>query len=1175
MSASWILGWTKRVGPALVVAALFAALLASVSGAPASATPAQEPVPIDRNEPAGGDRPIEAVGGGTLVSNVPDVLPFGVTGVITDPVKDRFELELEPTTNLRLEVFALEQVGERMFVGGMFNRIRTGPAEVDEGTAQNFLAAFDVNTGDFIDSCRPTLDAPVYALGEIGGRLVVGGEFTSLDGQAGTGGLTALDPATCQLADGWVGGVDRPWSGERPVVRAIETAGDQLYVAGNFSHHVPLDGGAPTQLFKAMRTDANGRVDPGWRPEVMSRGVWDLAVDTERNRVVLGGFFSSIGGEPDTDWIAAVDGATGAVVPGLRHELTHPSSGHVQGIAIHGEHLFYTGSQHYIFQNDATSYERQSGTTRVSGGDGQDILVDADGGWVYDSCHCYQAQWHPSYSWPRPSPGAVSHDVNWVAAHTLDGDFDVVDEFQPEIFMVRGDGPWALEMDSNDCLWVGGDVGQVGRAAPHWAGGFARLCRPPAPPATPTAPAAVLHGSDVMLEWPAVDGAETYAVWRDGVRVGQTGTTRYVDVDPAPASEVTYRITAEVSGASSASSEPVSITTPASQLDARLVSAGSVWRYLDDGSDPGEAWAEVDFDDASWASGPGPFGFGDGDEATITATGSVTTHFRTAFDVVDPAAWVAVDVFVNADDGAAVQLNGVEVGRVGLPDGPLTIQTGAECCVWGAAEQEHHRIRVPAQLLRAGRNVWAVEVHNLDASNNDLSFDLAAVGVTGGGDVSPPATPVLEVAFADANQVDLSWTAPMDDTGVVGYRVIRDGTIIAVLGADATGLADVDVEPGRTYEYSLVAIDGFGNISAPGLALVEIPEGAVAPEAPLVASGAEWLVGPAGLDLGTGWNGPGFDDATWGEVTTEAGFGDGNEATELESGRASYQFRHRFDAPAEIPNSIQLDLVADDGAAVYLNGTELVRHQLPDGPLASTTKATTWVSGAAERTPVEFQVPAGAMVDGENVLAVSVHNIWAANSDLSFDLEATGRTNEAPPLAVGVDLVARESQWWTTTGPDAPDLEDFTGTRSPAELTASGWTQAAAEFGYGDGDEASPVEEGEPRWLAHWFRHSFEVPERASIESLEVGLVRDDGAAVYLNGVELVRDQLPAGPLDADTLASEYSFGADEREVHRFDVPADALAEGSNVVSVQVHSADRGSKDLSFDLELIGRGQAG
>ena len=72
-----------------------------------------------------------------------------------------------------------------------------------------------------------------------------------------------------------------------------------------------------------------------------------------------------------------------------------------------------------------------------------------------------------------------------------------------------------------------------------------------------------------------------------------------------------------------------------------LISKGSVWKYLDDGSDQGTAWKEVDFNDAAWESGPAILGYGSISAGSISTSLSyggnssskyATTYFRTSFD---------------------------------------------------------------------------------------------------------------------------------------------------------------------------------------------------------------------------------------------------------------------------------------------------------------------------------------------------------------------------------------------------------------------------------------------------------------------------------------------------------------------------------------------------------------
>ena len=108
----------------------------------------------------------------------------------------------------------------------------------------------------------------------------------------------------------------------------------------------------------------------------------------------------------------------------------------------------------------------------------------------------------------------------------------------------------------------------------------------------------------------------------------------------------------------SAFESEIRLIKPQSQT---LVRQGSIWKYLDDGSDQ-TAWTASAFDDSGWSSGRAQMGYGDGDEATVVSFGSdpfnkhVTTYFRREFAVTDTANINALNLTVKRDDGVAVYL---------------------------------------------------------------------------------------------------------------------------------------------------------------------------------------------------------------------------------------------------------------------------------------------------------------------------------------------------------------------------------------------------------------------------------------------------------------------------------------------------------------------------------------
>ncbi|MCP3976576.1 MAG: fibronectin type III domain-containing protein [bacterium] len=132
------------------------------------------------------------------------------------------------------------------------------------------------------------------------------------------------------------------------------------------------------------------------------------------------------------------------------------------------------------------------------------------------------------------------------------------------------------------------------------------------------------------------------------------------------------------------------------------------------------------------------------------------------------------------------------------------------------------------------------------------------------------------------------------------------------------------------------------------------------------------------------------------------------------------------------------------------------------------------------------------------------------------------------------------------------------------------WGEGTGEFGYGDGDETTVVDGGptNDRHITAYFRNEFEIVNAAAVTGLELRLIRDDGAVVYLNGVEVYRDNMPTGTIDADTLAVSGISGNDEDDWIVVMLGTNALVTGTNALAIEVHQVHRTSSDLSFNAEL-------
>ena len=134
----------------------------------------------------------------------------------------------------------------------------------------------------------------------------------------------------------------------------------------------------------------------------------------------------------------------------------------------------------------------------------------------------------------------------------------------------------------------------------------------------------------------------------------------------------------------------------------------------------------------------------------------------------------------------------------------------------------------------------------------------------------------------------------------------------------------------------------------------------------------------------------------------------------------------------------------------------------------------------------------------------------------------------------------------------------------------STWSSGPAQLGYGDGDEATVVSFGSNSSNKHittYFRHDFNLT--TPVAGLELGVIRDDGVVVYLNGNEVYRSNMPTGNITASTTASSALGGSAESTLNTAFIDHSSLLIGTNTLAVEIHQANSSSSDISFDLQLI------
>jgi trimeric autotransporter adhesin len=889
-------------------------------------------------------------------------------------------------TALRAYVLGFAEYGNTLFVGGKFREVQHGPG--GEKVTQSYLAAFDRTTGEFIRSFKPAINAPVHELTVTpDGKLMVAGEFTTVNGVAKPA-IVALDPTTGAVIPSWTGTVSR--SSGVTYVRSMDIEGNWLYIGGSFTK--TAGGGVnPTSNGNIARLRlSDGRPDTSWKPSFVDGNIWDI--DATADRVYTVGTFRQLNGvNLPAPRQAIIDTVKGNLVPGLQPYRQNADTERQQAIMEIGDSVYQGGSQHFVHKYAKSDFSFQRGHLTLRGGDFQSLA--ATNGILYASNHGNNWDFSDTNTWSTPTNYTRVEPMNLLGAYDLNT-LEFLPEFQPN-WTFEGEGPWDQYVDSTGCLWAGGDMNQ-GFSSPFY-GGFARFC--PRDSQAPSVPANVRTSQAAgafTITWDGStdnvsgSGGIKYEILRDDPALGTVVTaaqsTRSYSVSDITEPTRFFVRAIDAEGNRSATTAAFTLVPPPPQL-ASLVSLGATWSYRADGIEQGAGWRNPGTDVSSWATGAAELGWGDGDEATVIPGTATTQYFVRDFDVTDPAQYGSLKIRLLKDDGAVVYVNGLEVARSGMPAGPVNASTLATDFVSGTAETTFNEYVIPASLLTGGTNRIAVELHQAQANNADGSFNLEVQGFASA-ETSAPSAPVVSQTNRTANSVALSWTPSTDDRGVAGYFVRRDGTDIAF--TSGTSWAESGLAPTQSYAYEVRAVDTSGNVSTPGA--VSVPVFAVS-DPTLVAAGSAWKYLDDGSNQNTAWRNAGFDDSTWKSGPSLLGYGKGDEATVVGYGPNATQrylttyFRRTFNVDsAAAVTGLELRLVRDDGAVVYVNGVEVARSNMPAGTITNQTFASTNVGSPADRTWNVFQIPPSALVDGTNTIAVEVHQNFRSSTDLGMNL---------------------------------------------------------------------------------------------------------------------------------------------------------------------------------------------
>ena len=270
-------------------------------------------------------------------------------------------------------------------------------------------------------------------------------------------------------------------------------------------------------------------------------------------------------------------------------------------------------------------------------------------------------------------------------------------------------------------------------------------------------------------------------------------------------------------------------------------------------------------------------------------------------------------------------------------------------------------------------------------------------------------------------------------TAMKAWQAQRNAYVLSLIPSDLTIESNL-LQSGNYYQTAndSVALAGSadvvrtGSITVNGLvaywsaieAMWAIGEGAGgAGEEVIVRRGSTWQYLDNGSDQGTAWREASFNDSSWNSGTAQLGYGGNGEVTTISYGPSSSSkyittyFRNTFTVDDTSKyTGLRVSLVRDDGAVVYLNGTELIRSNMGTGTITYQTYASSVVGGSDETNFFDYVIDPELLNEGTNVIAVEIHQENTNSSDLSFNLELVGQIDAGPvtngvPISPGVTRI--------------------------------------------------------------------------------------------------------------------------------------------------------------------------
>jgi acid phosphatase type 7 len=134
-----------------------------------------------------------------------------------------------------------------------------------------------------------------------------------------------------------------------------------------------------------------------------------------------------------------------------------------------------------------------------------------------------------------------------------------------------------------------------------------------------------------------------------------------------------------------------------------------------------------------------------------------------------------------------------------------------------------------------------------------------------------------------------------------------------------------------------------------------------------------------------------YNDGAWSSGAAQFHVGESG-STDLVTLRNAFYFRKVVNITGLTSYvTFDLNIIRDDGVVVYVNGIEAGRNNMPAGSVVFSTNATAGIGNGSEATVNTISIASCYFTEGNNTVAVEVHQASTTGSDMRFDMSLVGQ----------------------------------------------------------------------------------------------------------------------------------------------------------------------------------------